>query len=308
MKILLTGGSGMVGKNILNYSKFNKLQIVSPSSNELDLTNYKAVDKFIKLVKPDLIIHAAGKVGGIQSNIKYPVDYLVKNLDIGRNLILAADFNNVTRFLNIASSCMYPKNAENPLKEEAILNGSLEPTNEGYALAKIVSTKLCEYISKEKSNVMYKTLIPCNLYGKYDKFDPSNSHMLPAVIRKIHLAKLNKKAEVEIWGNGKARREFMYAGDLADFVYLASQRIDELPQNINVGIGHDYSILDYYKTVANVIGYKGQFKFDLTKPTGMKQKLIDNSRQLKFGWKSETSLKEGIKNTYSYFKKINNYD
>lgn len=303
MKIFLTGGNGMVGKNILNYSEAKNFTFIHPSSKELNLQDYNAVDEFIKINKPDFIIHAAGLVGGIHANIANPVNFLMVNLDIGRNIILAAKNNNVKHFMNLASSCMYPRNAKNPLTEELILQGELEPTNEGYAIAKIVSTRLCEYISKEDSSFIYKTIIPCNLYGKYDKFSPEHSHMVPAVINKIQDAIINNKSEIDIWGDGLSRREFMYAEDLANFVFYAIANFEKMPQNLNVGLGYDYTINEYYSIIAKVLGYKGKFIHDLTKPVGMRQKLIDDTKLKQFGWKHSTSLEEGIEKTVDYFKK-----
>lgn len=293
----------MVGRNILEYSAASKHQFLAPTSKELNLLNYDSVYNYIKENKPDFIIHAAGKVGGIQANIAEPVSFLVDNIDMGRNIIMAAKNNGVKNLLNLGSSCMYPRNAENPLSEDLILKGELEPTNEGYAIAKVMSARLCEYIMKEDNAKNYKTVIPCNLYGKYDKFSPKNSHMIPAVIRKIYDAKLAKVEEIDIWGDGLARREFMYAEDLADFIFYAIDKFKSMPQNINVGLGHDYSINEYYKEVAETIGYKGQFVHDLTKPIGMKQKLIDDSRLKEFGWEFKTTLKEGLKKTFEYYKK-----
>ena len=293
----------MVGRNILENKDISKFDILSPDSKELNLLNYLDVDKYIKINKPDFVIHAAGKVGGIQANMSQPVSFLIENMDMGRNVIMASKNNEVKQLINLSSSCMYPRNAENPLGEDLILKGELEPTNEGYALAKIMTTKLCEYIHKEDASYNYKTIIPCNLYGKYDKFDPNHSHMLPAVIKKIHDAKINNQKHIDIWGDGTARREFMYAGDLADFIFEAILKFEKLPQNINVGLGLDYSINEYYIAIAKVIGYRGGFINDLTKPIGMKQKLIDDSNLKKFGWKYKTSLNEGIKKTYEYYKK-----
>ena len=218
MKVLLTGSTGMVGRNILEHAGVSKFEWLTPSSKELNLLNSSEVDNYISNKMPDLIIHTAGKVGGIQANMASPVSFLVENIDMGRNLIIGAKNNGVKRLLNLSSSCMYPRNATNPLNENIILTGELEPTNEGYALAKIFTTKLCEYINKEDNLFAYKTVIPCNLYGRFDKFDPKHSHMLPAVIKKLHEAKESKKKEIDIWGDGEARREFMYAGDLADFI------------------------------------------------------------------------------------------
>jgi nucleoside-diphosphate-sugar epimerase len=303
MKIFLTGGNGLVGKNILHFSNAKNYTFLHPTSKELDLKDYQAVTKYIKLHQPDFVIHAAGIVGGIHANIANPVKFLTDNVDMGRNIIMAARENNVKYFINMASSCMYPRNAKNPLAEELILQGELEPTNEGYAIAKIMATRLCEYIHKEDPNFLYKTIIPCNLYGKFDKFSPEHSHMVPAVIRKVYEAKISNKSEIDIWGDGLSRREFMYAEDLADFVFYAIEHFDTMPQNINVGLGFDYTINEYYQTVAAVIGYEGTFVHDLTKPTGMKQKLIDDTKLTAFGWKHSTSLKTGIEKTFDYFKK-----
>ena len=302
MRILITGGNGMVGKNILEHIKALNYKIFAPSSSELNLRDFDSVDKYIKQYKPDIIIHAAGLVGGIQANMARPVDFLVYNLDMGRNIIMAAKENGVTYFLNMASSCMYPREAQNPLQEELILKGELEQTNEGYAIAKVVATRLCEYIVKENPELQYKTVIPCNLYGKYDKFSPEHSHMVPAVIKKIYEAKQNNAAEIDIWGDGLARREFMYTGDLADFVFYALDNFEKMPQNINVGLGFDYTINEYYEAIAEAVGFTGKFVHDLSKPIGMKQKLIDDSKLKQFGWKHQTTLQEGIKKTLEYFK------
>ena len=299
--ILLTGGSGMVGSNIINHNFSQNYKILSPTSSDLNLLNYKDLEDYIKFNKPELVIHAAGIVGGIKANINYPIKFLVDNMQMGLNILMASKTQKVKKFINFSSSCMYPKNARNPLLEDSILKGELESTNEGYALSKITSTRLCEYISREDSSFLYKTVIPCNLYGKYDDFSYENSHMIPGVIKKIHDAK-NKNLEfVNIWGDGLARREFMYAADIADFIYYAVENFNKMPQNINVGLGLDYSIIEYYKIIADVIGYKGKFNHDMTKPTGMKRKLIDDQRLSEFGWSHQTSLETGIKETYKYF-------
>jgi GDP-L-fucose synthase len=304
MKILITGSSGMVGRNILENVDIRKFDLLIPSSKELNLLNYSTVDEYIKENKPDMIVHTAGKVGGIQANIAQPVSFLVDNLDMGRNIIMAAKSNNVKNLINLSSSCMYPRNALNPLSEDLILKGEIEPTNEGYAIAKIMSTRLCEYINRENDSFNYKTIIPCNLYGRHDKYESIHSHMIPAVIKKIHDAKIKNTGEIDIWGDGKARREFMYAGDLADFIIYAITNFSKMPQNINVGLGHDYTINEYYQIIADIIGYEGKFIHDLTKPIGMKQKLIDVTKLNEFGWQYKTSLVEGIEKTYEYYKKM----
>ena len=299
--ILLTGSSGMVGRNIRDHLSAKNYKILSPTSSDLNLLNYKDIFDYITFNNPELVIHAAGTVGGIEANMNYPVKFLVNNMQMGLNILMASKIKKIKRFINLGSSCMYPRNAKNPLSEDFILKGELEPTNEAYALAKITSTKLCEYITREESSFLYKTIIPCNLYGKYDDFNYDNSHMIPGVIRKIYEAK-NKNSEfVNIWGDGSARREFMYAADIADFIYYAVENFNKMPQNINVGLGHDYSIFEYYKIIADVIGYKGKFNYDISKPTGMKKKLIDNKRLDNFGWSHQTSLESGIKKTYEYF-------
>ena len=198
---------------------------------------------------------------------------------------------------------MYPHDAPNPLKEEQVLTGELEPTNEGYALAKCAATRFCQYINRQYPDFHYKTLIPCNLYGKYDKFG-ENAHMIPAIIKKIDSAIKNNQDTVEIWGDGTARREFMYAEDLAECVKLAVENFEELPELMNVGLGYDYTVNEYYEAVAKVLGYKGKFVHNLDKPSGMKQKLVDITRQTKFGFKPKTSLEEGIRKTYEYYKSI----
>lgn len=308
MKILLTGSRGMVGKNILEHASANSFEFICPTSADLNLLNRTTVDEYIRKYKPDFVIHAAGIVGGIQANMAAPVKFLVDNMQMGLNIILASKDAGVKGFMNLSSSCMYPRNAPNPLSEDLILKGELEPTNEGYALAKVASTRLCEYINRENEEFLYKTVIPCNLYGRHDKFDPKNSHMIPAVIKKISDAKQQGLETIDIWGDGLARREFMYAGDLADFVFYAIDHFEDMPQNINVGLGHDYTINEYYEAISQVIGFEGKFEHDLSKPVGMKQKLIDDSKLQEFGWKHLTSLEDGIKKTFEYYLERNNHE
>lgn len=291
----------MVGRNIIDHPDTSKYEILSPSRQELNLLDAKSVQDYIGANRPNMIIHAAGIVGGIQANIKEPVRFLVDNMQMGLNILMASKAYGVRNFMNLGSSCMYPRDAQNPLAEELILKGELEPTNEGYAIAKVTSTRLCEYINRENKSYLYKTVIPCNLYGKYDKFDPEHAHMIPAVIRKINDAK-NKELEfIDIWGDGLSRREFMYAADFADFVHYAIVNFEAMPQNINVGLGHDYTINEYYQEIADVIGYQGGVTHDLSRPTGMRQKLINNTKLREFGWEYRTPLKQGIQETYEYF-------
>lgn len=302
IKIFLSGGNGMVGSNIREAMPDADYEILYPDIDELDLLDFKAVDDYFKANSFDFVIHAAGIVGGIHANINNPVKFLVENTDLAKNVILSARNNGVKKMINLGSSCMYPRDAKNPLKEELILKGELEPTNEGYALAKIYAMRLCEYIHRENEEFEYKTLIPCNLFGRYDKFDPKHSHLLPSIIYKILNAKESKSKEVEIWGDGLAKREFMYAGDLADFIWFAVKNFKELPKVMNIGLGYDYTINQYYEAASNVIGYQGAFVHDFSKPVGMNQKLVDISKQEQLGWKPKFTLEEGIKETFNFYK------
>lgn len=301
MKVLVTGASGMVGKNILENEKASLYSFLTPSSSDLNLRDKNKVFEYVKAHKPNLIIHCAGYVGGIQANMREPVKFLTANMEMGINLLIAAEENSVERVINLSSSCMYPKDYPGLLEEELILTGPLEPTNEGYALAKIAVMKLGEYINREKNIEIVKTIIPCNLYGRWDKFGEQNSHMLPAIIRKIEKAKRLSENSVEIWGSGNARREFMYAGDLADFIYFMIENWEKVPSLLNVGLGYDYSVNEYYEAIANVLEYQGNFHHDTTKPEGMKQKLVSVKKANKLGWKASTSLKDGIKKTYEFY-------
>ena len=301
MKILVTGSTGMVGQNILEHESFLKHELITPARKELNLFSYDNVFSYIQNNKPDLIIHCAGRVGGIQANIKHPVEFLVENIDLNRNVILAAKNAGVKKLINVGSSCMYPRNSEEALEEEKILQGELEPTNEGYAIAKIMAQRLCSYIRRESPEFIYKTLIPCNLYGRHDKFAPEHSHLVPAVIRKLHEAKVKGDKVVDIWGDGTARREFMYSGDLVDCMYKALSDLETMPEVMNVGLGIDYSVNEYYENCAKVVGYQGEFKHDLSKPVGMKRKLTSVAKANAWGWKNKTSLVEGLEKTYQYF-------
>lgn len=299
--ILLTGGSGMVGRNLLELALAQSIQIVAPSSKEMNLLSYANTLDYVKRLKPDFIIHAAGRVGGIQANLEKPVEYLVENWDMGRNIVLAAREVGVLNLLNLGSSCIYPKNISGLLQEEHVLTGMLEPTNEGYAIAKSSIIKLCQYIHQCKPECQYKTFIPCNLYGAYDKFDPAVSHLVPAIIHKLHLAKSYNQTEVDIWGDGTARREFLFAKDLAQAMLRALEHFESLPPVTNIGVGVDITVKDYYSAVATVVGYAGTFFFDSSKPVGMQQKLLDVSKATHWGFKASTTLEEGLQLTYDHY-------
>lgn len=293
----------MVGRNILEHPAISDFEMLAPRSNELNLLDSNALQAYLKHHLPDMVIHAAGKVGGIQANMREPVSFLMENLDMGRNVVWGARQAGIKRLINLGSSCMYPRNHSEPLSEELVLQGELEPTNEGYALAKIVTARLCDYIVREDASFQYKTLIPCNLYGRYDKFDPVHSHLLPAIIHKVHLAKQTGQQTVEIWDDGNARREFMYAGDFADAVVASVNKFESLPAYMNVGLGYDFTINEYYQAVADVMGYSGNFVHDLSKPFGMARKLVSLDRQQIWGWKASTELRDGIEKTYAYYLK-----
>ncbi len=300
-KLMLTGATGMLGRNIMEHPYAADWTILAPSSSELDLMESKKVEAFIDNHKPQIIVHAAGLVGGIQANIENPISYLDQNLVIGRNVIIGAYKYGVRKLINISSTCIYPRFAQNPLKESDILTGELEPTNEGYALAKIISTRLCQYVRKESKTCDYKTLIPCNLYGKYDNFGTKNSHLLAAIISKIHRAKVKEEDSVEIWGDGSARRQFMFAEDFASAVLKAASDIAAIPDVMNIGPPEDFSVDDFYRTAARAMNWEGNFRHNLSKPTGMAQKLASIKLQDKWGWRPNTDLELGIKKTYEHY-------
>ena len=292
----------MVGRNLLRSSGGDGHVIFAPSRKELDLFSYDDTLLFLQSTQPDIVIHLAGKVGGIKANILNPFGFFSENVSISFNLIRAAKETGIKRLLNFGSSCMYPVDAESPLTEDQLLSGSLEQTNEGYALAKIIAQRMCSYINNQCDNLSYKTIIPCNIYGPFDKFDEVNAHLIPAIIRKLHLATLKNTDIVTIWGDGTARREFVYVGDLVALLWDACDRFESLPDLVNVGVGMDYSITDYYEIAASVVGYKGQFSYDLSQPTGMKQKLVCNKNVHDWGWQANVDLKLGIKKTYQFYK------
>jgi GDP-L-fucose synthase len=299
--VLITGSTGMVGRNAAEKLSASGFNILTPTRSQLNLMNFAEVRSYFMANQIDIVLHAAGLVGGIQANIERPYSFLSINAQIALNVINASIECGIKRLINLGSSCMYPKDCQDELTEDLILTGPLEPTNEGYAIAKIVASKLCDYAQSE-FGLSYKTLIPCNLYGRYDNFDPIRSHMIPAAIRKVHEASQRNDA-VEIWGTGEARREFMFVEDLIDFIVWSLDNYNQLPTLINIGLGHDYSILEYYRSVADVIGFKGVFKHDLTKTEGMQRKLCSIQRQNQLGWKPKHSLKEGLEKTYQYYLK-----
>lgn len=250
---------------------------------------------------PDVVVHTAAKVGGIRANIDNPTGFLLENLQIDTNVVSACLDHGIKDFVYVGSSCMYPKDYRQPLQEGDLLEAPLEPTNEGYALAKIAGAKLCEYAS-ESMGLNYRTIIPSNLYGPGDSFDPTSSHMLPSAIRKIHQARLDGITQVKIWGSGAARREYTYVEDLAHWLAASLPRLGEFPSMLNVGANRDFTILEFYETVMKVLGYEVELLTDTSKPDGMMSKLISSQYATdKLGWAPRTPLEKGIANTYAWF-------
>ncbi len=304
-RVLLTGSTGMVGQNLLENPDFLENDITTPLRDDLDLLDADAVESFIQETKPEVVVHVAGRVGGIAANLANQASFLFENLSMGMNLMRAcADLEHV-QFLNLASSCVYPREAENPLREDLLFTGPLEPTNEGYALAKLAVLRMGEFLDDKNPGFRCVSLLPCNLYGRWDHFEPERSHLIAAIVCKLHDAKLRGLEEVDIWGDGTVRREFMFASDLADFLVLALREFEDLPPRVNVGCGQDHSVNEYYEAVRDVVGYSGRFTHDLSRPVGMRQKLVDIEAQSLLGWKPSTSLNEGIANTYKFFLEHN---
>jgi GDP-L-fucose synthase len=291
----------MVGRNLLAHSGIAAFEVLAPTRKELDLLDPGAVGAFLGANPVDLVIHAAGKVGGIQANIREPVAFLQENLHMGMNLILGAREAGITRLLNLGSSCMYPCGSSEPLSEDQVLQGMLEPTNEGYALAKSVCARLCQYVTREDPRFQFKTLIPCNLYGCHDAFDPARSHLIPSAIHKLHQAKVAGQREVSIWGDGSARREFMFAGDFADALVRGVHHFDSLPGMMNIGMEADHTVNEYYEVIAKVVGFSGRFTHDLSRPVGMARKKVSDRLQQAWGWRPRTDLRSGIEQTYAYY-------
>lgn len=304
-KIYITGGTGLVGRNIRENEIISQNKILAPLHSELDLMDYNKVYDFIKSEKPDLIIHTAGQVGGIAANMADPYGFFTNNIVIGVNLVRASKELGIKNFLNLSSSCSYPCDISTPLSEGMVLTGPFEPTNEGYAMAKTSVLRMCEYISSQFEGYNYKTLVPCNLYGRFDKFSPKKAHLIPAIIRKVADAEKNNIKTIDIWGDGESRREFMYAGDFAQIVSKVLEKFEDIPSTMNIGLGYDYTINEYYEAVAKVVGYEGSYTHDLSKPAGIKQKLLDISKQKEFGFESKFTLEEGIRKTYEYY--LNEY-
>jgi len=299
MRLYIAGINGMVGSAIAEEAKKQGHEVLGKSSKELDLTNRDAVFAEMKSVKPDALVIAAAKVGGIGANSTFPVDFLSVNLQIQTNLLDAAHASNIERVLFLGSSCIYPKFAPQPIPESALLTGELEPTNEPYALAKIAGLKLVEAYRKQYGH-KWISAMPTNLYGPRDNFDLESAHVLPALIHRFHNAKVNKLAEVTIWGDGTPLREFLHAEDLASACLMLLNEYDGSVA-INVGSGQETSILDLAQSISKVVGFDGAIKFDQTKPNGTPRKLLDTHFLNNLGWNAQIGLKDGLASTYDWF-------
>ncbi len=302
-KILVTGSSGMVGSNLLHVLAINqKFEIYAANSRNMNLLDSSSVEKVLVDFKPDYIIHAAGIVGGIQMNINLQYKSLFENTKMSLNLIDAIKKQNkASKLINLGSSCIYPKNLNKEYTPDDLLSGKLEPTNEGYALAKIICMKLIEH---QKSDFFVgKTIVPCNLFGKNDSFDNISSHLIPAIIMKVNDSKKSGE-KIEVWGDGKARREFSYSRNLALFALNFLENFNEYPEIVNFGEEHDYSILEYYEMACEIIGCEKNFLFDLDKPVGMQSKKVDISFQKDINWVNPISVEEGIKITNEFYKEL----
>ena len=307
----VAGHNGMVGSAIVRLlqKQYPLIKIITCDKNQLNLINQHEVNLFLKSNIPDLVIIAAAKVGGILKNSTAPAEFLYENIMIQNNIIHSCYVNNITKVLFLGSSCIYPRHSNQPIKESELLKGSLEETNEAYAIAKIAGIKMCHFYNLQYGT-KYKSLMPTNLYGKGDNYHPEDSHVIPGLLQRFHDAKINNKPEIKVWGSGKALREFLYVDDLAKAALLVglnkSKEIDKIFLNsnsfINIGFGKEISIYDLSLKIAGIVKYKGKITFDNSKPDGTPRKILDSSLINSLGWTPETSLNYGLVETYNFFK------
>ena len=303
----------MVGKSIHNYFIRNKIgRIITENRVNLNLENFYNVDKFIKKNKPDVIVNCAGRVGGILANNSFPTEFLSENIAIQKNLITSSYLNNIEHFINLGSSCIYPKNSKQPIKESYLLTGSLEKTNEAYALAKIVGLKMCEFYNSQYK-MSYLTLMPCNLYGPNDNFDSKKSHFLPALIKKVIENNRGTNEFIEIWGTGKPKREVMHVDDLASAIgFILEKKIKDdkkllklikKSSVINVGSGIEYSIENFAKIICKILNNKNKLNFNENYPDGTMRKILDSTIIKSLGWRPKITIKKGLSETINWYKK-----
>ena len=314
LKIFIAGHRGMVGSALFRLLKTQDVELITKDRKELDLLNYQEVQNFFESKKINQVYLAAAKVGGIHANNTYPADFIYKNLMIQNNVIHNAFLSGVKKLLFLGSSCIYPKDASQPVREEELLTGKLEPTNEPYAIAKIAGIKMCESYNRQygkSHNIDYRSIMPTNLYGPGDNYHPENSHVIPALIYRFHKAKINNLKNVTIWGTGTPKREFLYVDDMARAsIYLMnldkniySEQTSSMCSHVNVGSGRDLAIKELAETIKEVVGFKGGINFDLTKPDGIPRKLLNSELIKNLGFKPEISLKNGLIKTYQDYIK-----
>lgn len=300
-RIYIAGHKGLVGSAVLHkFQKEGYTNLITRTRKELDLTTRALVEKFFDKEKPEYVVIAAARVGGIKANMSYPAEFLYENLTIQNNLIWTSHLSGVKKLLFLLSSCIYPRDCPQPMKEEYLLTGKLEPTNEAYAIAKIAGLKLCEYIHSEFKK-RFICAMPATIYGPNDNFDPQASHVLPALIRKFLEAKHNRLSSVEIWGTGQARREFLFVEDLADALFFLMQNYED-KSFINVGVGRDITIKQLVNEICKLTGFRGKIKYDATRPDGMPRKLLDTSRLKALGFRPKVALREGLKRTIDWYE------
>ena len=310
-KIFIAGHRGMVGSALVRLLKRKKVEIITKEKKELNLLNQKKVQAFFKNKKIDQVYLAAARVGGINANNTYPAEFIYENLMIQNNVIHSAFLSGVKKLLFLGSSCIYPKNSRQPMKEEELLTGKLEPTNEPYAIAKIAGIKMCESYNRQYGNlhgIDYRCVMPTNLYGPGDNYHPDNSHVIPGLIRRFHEAKVNNLKFVTIWGTGSPLREFLHVEDMArasiQIMNLDKKKYNKIIKpmsHINIGSGMEVSIKTLAKIIKNIVNYKGKIKFDRTKSDGSQRKLLNNKRLVKIGFKHQINLKDGLEQVYKYF-------
>jgi GDP-L-fucose synthase len=302
-KILVTGGSGMVGRLLVSTLKGQGFtSVLAPSSSQLDLRDQEATRRYFAEYRVDYVFHLAGHIGGIGASVTYPVEFLYENLMIAVNCVHAARVASVRKLLFLSSSCVYPRDCPQPMREESILTGAFEPTNEGYAIAKVAAMKLCEY-SNAQYGTNFLTLMPCNLYGYGDHFEPERSHVVSALMYKFRHAKATGAPSVAVWGSGTTRRELLFVTDLVDAMlyFMGNVEAKDIGGFVNIGLGEDIAIRDLAYLIKDIVGYSGKIDFDTSKPDGMPRKLMDVRRAARLGWKAKIGIPEGLRLAYDWY-------
>ena len=300
LTIYIAGHGGLVGSALVRrFSQLEGVDLVTAPRAELDLTQSQAVESFLQSVKPDVVIVAAGRVGGILANSLYPADFIYENLLIQANLVHSSWKAGVKRLLSFGSACMYPRDCRQPMSPEMLLSGKLEPTSEAYAIAKLAGLSLCTSYNRQHGTA-YITLVPCNLYGPGDSFDPTQSHVIAALLLKFHKARAGRVKCLEVWGDGRARREFLYVDDLAEACELLLRSYED-SEPVNIGSGEFFAVRELAQAIADVVGYEGEIRWDTSRPAGAPEKLLESSAVRALGWSPRTDLRTGLRQTYAWF-------